>query len=136
MQLLQGDAAVLQVGEDGFDGVLCALAISVMPDQSAVITRCMEAAPTWRDTGRLRRPAIHRGPRFLNPLTQPLYEPTTAWRRTETSPGPWRRSLVMSRDRPLTSAPSLTIDNRSLPGTLALMLASGILGTLLIWKKT
>jgi ubiquinone/menaquinone biosynthesis C-methylase UbiE len=40
--LLQGDAARLEVGEAPFDGILCSLAMSVIPDYRGALRRCRE----------------------------------------------------------------------------------------------
>lgn len=79
VRLIQGDAAVLEVGEEPFDGVLSVLAMSVVPEYRRALVRCRDvlrpggvlsvcdARPFW-------------GPlRALNGIVHALYPPTTAW---------------------------------------------------------
>lgn len=42
VRLVQGDAADLDVGPDPFDGALCVLGLSAMPDHLAALRRCHE----------------------------------------------------------------------------------------------
>ncbi len=78
VRLVEGDAALLQVGE-GFDGVFSVLGISAIPAWERALVRCQEV---------LRRGGVlvvcdarpFRGPlRFLNPLIKAVYSRFAAW---------------------------------------------------------
>jgi ubiquinone/menaquinone biosynthesis C-methylase UbiE len=77
--LVQGDAAELDVGEGGFDGVLAVLAMSAIPDHRRALERCREVL---RPGGVLSvcdaRPFAGR-PAFLNPLVRAVYTRWAAW---------------------------------------------------------
>lgn len=90
VELIQGDATELDVGSESFDGVLCALAMSVMPDQIAVIRRCKEVLRPGGIFSVVDARPFTRGPRFLNPLVRAVYTPTTAWRPDADIPGAMR----------------------------------------------
>ena len=80
VELIQGDATELDVGSEPFDGVLVALAMSVMPDHVAVIRRCQEVLRPGGALSICDAQPFTEGPRFLNPLLRALYVPTTGWR--------------------------------------------------------
>lgn len=77
--LVQGDAAALDVGEGGFDGVLSVLAMSVIPDHRQALERCRDVL---RPGGVLSVCDARLFPErlaFLNPLVRALYTWGAAW---------------------------------------------------------
>jgi ubiquinone/menaquinone biosynthesis C-methylase UbiE len=77
--LVQGDAAELDLGEGGFDGILSVLAMSVIPGHRQALERCRELL---RPGGVLSvgdaRPFPGRMA-FLNPLLRAVYTWGAAW---------------------------------------------------------
>lgn len=79
VRLIQGDAAELDVGTEPFDGALCVLGLSAMPDPLSALRRCRDVL---RPGGRL---AVCDARLFsgrltkLNPLVRALYVPATGW---------------------------------------------------------
>jgi phosphatidylethanolamine/phosphatidyl-N-methylethanolamine N-methyltransferase len=79
MTLVQGDAADLDLGEGGFDGVLAVLAISAIPGYRQALERCRELL---RPGGVLSVCDARLFPgrlSFLNPLVRALYTWGAAW---------------------------------------------------------
>ena len=79
IELVQGDAAELRVPQDGFDGALVVLGMSVIPDRTSAIRRIHDLL---REGGRLSACDAHsfRGPlRFLNPIVEPIFRWTARW---------------------------------------------------------
>ena len=87
MTLLQGDAAELDVGERGFDGVLAVLAMSAIPAHRQALERCREAlrpggvlsvCDARLFAGRLA---------VLNPPVKAVYTRLAAWDPSKDVPG-------------------------------------------------
>lgn len=82
-EVLQGDAARLELPAGSLDGALCTLGLSVVPDQRGAIER-VEAAlgPGGRfvvlDGRTFRGPA-----KVLNPTIKPVFKYTSNWRRPD-----------------------------------------------------
>ena len=79
IRLVHGDAAVLDVGDRPFDGVLCVLGMSAIPEMTAAIERCHEVlrpggvlsvCDARLFSGRLE---------LLNPLTRAVYGRFAGW---------------------------------------------------------
>jgi ubiquinone/menaquinone biosynthesis C-methylase UbiE len=84
--LLQGDAAELDVGESGFDGILAVLAMSAIPRHRQALERCLEAlrpggvlsvCDARLFAGRLS---------LLNPLVESVYTRWAAWNPSKDLP--------------------------------------------------
>lgn len=79
VSLVQGDAARLDVGEGGFDGVLSTLAFSVIPDWLTALRRCREVLKPGGALvlcdGRLFGDPLT----ALNPLLRRIYGRLAAW---------------------------------------------------------
>lgn len=79
VDLVQGDAAELDLGEGGFDGVLSVLAMSVIPGHQEALERCRERL---RPGGVLSIGDARLFPgrmAFLNPLLRAVYTWGAAW---------------------------------------------------------
>jgi SAM-dependent methyltransferase len=87
VDLVQGDAAELDLGEGGFDGVLSVLAMSVIPGHRQALARCRELL---RPGGVLSigDARLFQGRlAFLNPLVRALYTWGAAWDPDRDLPG-------------------------------------------------
>lgn len=91
VDLVQGDAAVLDVGEEPFDAVLSVLGLSAVPDYVAALERCravlrpggtLSVCDAQLFPGRLR---------MLNPLVRAAYTRGAAWNPDRDIPGQMRR---------------------------------------------
>lgn len=79
VELVQGDAATIELPAESFDAALCTLALSVMPDHLRAIARVRAALKDGGrfvvlDAGQFRGPA-----RLLNPVIRPLFKVTSNW---------------------------------------------------------
>jgi ubiquinone/menaquinone biosynthesis C-methylase UbiE len=88
--LLQGDAAELDIGESGFDGILAVLAMSAIPEHRRTLERCLEVlrpggvlsvCDARLFSGRLS---------FLNPLVESVYKWGAAWDPSKDLPADMR----------------------------------------------
>ncbi len=91
VELVQGDAAVLDVGSEPFDGVLCVLGMSAIPDHRRALERCravlrpggvMVVCDGRPFTGMLAA---------ANPLVRPIYGCWAAWNPERDVVGDMRR---------------------------------------------
>jgi ubiquinone/menaquinone biosynthesis C-methylase UbiE len=83
VEVLQGDAARMELGTGSLDGALCTLGLSVISDQRGAIERVKAAlGPGGRfvvlDGRTFRGPA-----RVLNPAIKPLFSYTSNWRHPQ-----------------------------------------------------
>ncbi|MCH9728544.1 MAG: class I SAM-dependent methyltransferase [Actinomycetia bacterium] len=79
VSLVQGDAAELDLDEEGFDGVLAVLAMSAIPDHRQALKRCFELL---RPGGVLSvcDAQLFEGPlAVLNPLVRAIYTRWATW---------------------------------------------------------
>ena len=86
VKLVQGDAAVLRIGENDFDGVLSVLGISAIPDWGKALKRCHEVL---KPGGRLSvcDARLFRGwLKFLNPFAKSIYSKYAAWDSSKNIP--------------------------------------------------
>lgn len=83
--LVQGDAAELEVGEDGFDGVLAVLAISAVPGHRRALQRCLEVL---RPGGRLVVCDARLFSGRLAPLNAPIEAVYSRWAAWDPSHDP------------------------------------------------
>lgn len=82
-EVLQGDAARLEVADGSVDAVLCTFGLSVVPDQRAAIER-VEAALRAEGCFVVLDGRTPRGPaRVLNPVIKPVFKFTSNWRRPD-----------------------------------------------------
>ncbi|MBZ0270899.1 class I SAM-dependent methyltransferase [bacterium] len=79
VELVQGDAAVLDLGDEPFDGVLSALAMSVMPDLAAVLRRCRDVLRPGGTLAVCDASLFSGALRIFNPLVRAVYVRLTAW---------------------------------------------------------
>lgn len=89
--LIQGDAAVLDMDEPVFDGVLSVLAVSAIPNWQEALLRCHEVL---RPGGILSvcDACLFHGPlKVLNPLIRLFYRKYAAWDPTRDIPGQMNR---------------------------------------------
>jgi S-adenosylmethionine-diacylgycerolhomoserine-N-methlytransferase len=77
--LVQGDAAELDVGEGGFDGVLSVLAMSVIPGYRQALERCRELLRPGGVVSICDARLFPGRLSFLNPLVRALYTWGAAW---------------------------------------------------------
>jgi demethylmenaquinone methyltransferase/2-methoxy-6-polyprenyl-1,4-benzoquinol methylase len=83
VEVLQGDAARMEIGAGSLDGVLCSFGLSVVPDQRGAIER-VEAALGADGRFVVLDGRTFRGPaRVLNPAIKPLFQYTSNWRHPD-----------------------------------------------------
>ncbi len=87
VELVQGDAAALEVGDEPFDAVVSVLGISAVPDYRAALRRCHQVL---RPQGTLSICDAQLFPgalRVLNPLVRAIYTRGAAWHPDRDLPG-------------------------------------------------
>lgn len=77
--LIQGDAARLDVGEAGFDGVLAVLAMSAIPRHRQALERCLEVLRPGGILSVCDARLFKGRMSFLNPLVESVYTRWAAW---------------------------------------------------------
>lgn len=77
--LIQGDAAELEVGGDGFDGVLAVLALSAIPSHRAALERCRALLRPGGVLSVCDARLFGGHLAFLNPLVRATYTRWAAW---------------------------------------------------------
>lgn len=90
VELVQGDAAVLDVGPEPFDAVLSILGISVVPDFVAALERCHALLHPGGILSICDALLFDGALRVLNPAVRALYEPSTGWRPERNVPDAMR----------------------------------------------
>jgi ubiquinone/menaquinone biosynthesis C-methylase UbiE len=80
VEVLQGDAARMQLGVGSLDGALCTLGLSVVPDQRGAIERVKAALDPGGRFVVLDGRTFRGRARVLNPIIKPLFKYTSNWR--------------------------------------------------------
>ena len=80
VEFVQGDAAVLDVGDEPFDAAVSVLGISAIPDYLSALQRCHDVLRPGGVLSVCDARLFTGGLSFLNPIVRPLYERLAAWR--------------------------------------------------------
>lgn len=86
VQLMQGDAARLEIDRDNFDGVLSVLGISAIPDWEKAIERCFNVIRPGGKFVVCDARLFSGFLKFLNPLIKTIYSRFAAWEPSKDIP--------------------------------------------------
>jgi len=79
VKLVQGDAAILDVGDEAFDAVVSVLGMSAIPDYVAAIERCRDVLRPGGVLSICDARPFTGALRIINPLVRAVYTSSAAW---------------------------------------------------------
>lgn len=79
VQLIQGDAAQLKIDRNNFDGILCVLGMSAIPDYKKTLQRCFDLLKPGGVLSVCDAKPFPGKLRLLNPLIESIYTASAAW---------------------------------------------------------
>lgn len=91
VQLVQGDAATLDVGHEPFDAVVSVLGMSAIPDHVAALERCRDVLRPGGALAVCDAGAVRGALRLLDPLLRAVYTRWAAWNPDRDVPADMRR---------------------------------------------
>ena len=91
VELVQGDAALLDVGDEPFDAAISVLGISAIPDHVAALERCREVLRPGGVLSVCDARFFSGALRLLNPLVRAVYVSGAAWAPDRDIPEDMRR---------------------------------------------
>lgn len=86
VEFLQGDAARLDIPEPNFDGVLCVLGMSVIPEWEKALMQCKRVLRPGGVLSVCDQRLYRRLLRFLNPMVEAIYSRLAVWNSSRDIP--------------------------------------------------